>query len=98
MSQVIAIGCPTRRWSEGLDVSASVVDLLAAEPDLFPAFDELHALHGRRLSPVMRWGSALTTTVRIDARRSASMLTSCTKRHRLTTTCWVSNDRPRRRH
>lgn len=81
--------CITRQWSQTLVVPHSVIRLFDRHPGFMEAFERLHDKHGRRMPRTLDWGKTVITTVQIDARHIATMLTRCDRKRGLTSRCWA---------
>lgn len=90
-------GCITRRWDETLEVNERVLDLLNDEPELEPKFQSLYRTHARKLPRWIRWGETRVTSLDLDVHRTAAILTTCSRRRGLHSTCWYASDTRSRR-
>lgn len=90
-------GCITRQWSQTLEVSEQVVDLLAREPKLAARFERLHDKHDRSMPRVLGWGDTHMSVDHMDPHRTASILTQCVRGRGLLSSCWYVSDRRRGR-
>lgn len=89
-------GCITRLWEKSLCFSENILDLMSAEPDVIPKFERLYTRHGQRIPKTLRWGEMASTNQRLDAHRTASIVTTCIKGRGLHSSCFYVSDGRRR--